>query len=333
LIRRVELEKAMRMFPLATTIVTLVWLSTQMCGAAAPSSPAALKTFLEREGYGGSPLQRRLGNHLFVTTLMNGRRTALMIDTGSPQTLIDRGTIHSLGVPVRGTRLPVGGVWGWKPEHYGVSKLATLTMGNCTFTNVPITVADESHINKVRGPHLDGLFGAHEMSKFGMVIDCTRQMIYVNPRGPSEATTQKLAEFLAGRGFTRIPMRFDERQHLAIDATLNGHPTRLIVDTGASTTLLASSVAHSCGVSLSPLNIRIHDTTAGTVPINIGHIQQLTLGSLRIPNAEVVVAQIAKEVGAGLLGEEYLSWNFGIVDVGGMNLYLRPPESASAKKR
>ncbi len=146
-------------------------------------------------------------------------------------------------------------------------------------------------------------------------------------------TTQKLAEFLAGRGFTRIPMRFDEQHHLAIDAALNGHPTSLIVDTGASTTLLASSVAHTCAVLLSPLNITIRDTTAGIVPINIGHVQQLTLGNLQIPNAEVVVANIAKEVGAGLLGEEYLSWNFAIVDMGGMNLFLRPPESAPRKNR
>ena len=315
----------MKKFPLGLVVAAIVCFST-LSSRAAGSAPAALKTFLEREGFGGSPLQRRLGNHLFVTTIMNGRRTALMIDTGSPRTLIDRGTIHSLGLAVQGTKVPVGGVWGWKPEHYGVSKLTTLTMGNCTFTNVPITVADESHINKVRGPHLDGLFGAHEMAKFGMVIDCTRQMIYVNPQGPSAATTQKLAEFLAGRGFTRIPMRFDEQHHLAIDAAINGHPVRLVVDTGASTTLLASSAAHSSAVLLSPLNIKIRDTTAGIVPINIGHIRELMLGNLQIPNAEVVIGNIAKEVGAGLLGEEYLSWNFAIVDVGGMNLFLRPPE-------
>jgi hypothetical protein len=42
---------------------------------------------------------------------------------------------------------------------------------------------------------------------------------------------------------------------------------------------------------------------------------------------------VAKMVGAGLLGEEYLSWNFAVVDLGGMNLYLRPPESGPAKKR
>ena len=323
----------MKNLSLRLGVAALICCSTLISHAAESAPPAALKTFLEHEGFGGAPLQRRLGNHLFVTTLMNGRRTALMIDTGSPRTLIDRGTIHSLGLAVQNTKVPVGGIWGWKPEHYGVSKLATLMMGNCTFANVPITVADESQINKVRGPHLDGLFGAHEMSKFGMVIDCTRQMIYVNPNGPSPATTLKLTEFLTGRGFIQIPMHFDEQHHLAIAAALNGHPTHLIVDTGASTTILASSVAYAAAVSLSPLNIKIRDTTAGIIPINIGHVQQLTLGNLQIPNAEVVVANIAKEAGAGLLGEEYLSWNFAVVDVGGMNLYLRPPESAPRKNR
>ena len=312
--------------------VSIIACSAIPTSPAAGPAPAALKTFLEHEGYGGSPLQRRFGNHLFANTIINGRKTALMIDSGCPITLLDRASAQKLGLQVQETRKYIGGVTG-HAERYGISKLSTLAMGNCTFANVPVEVANESQINLIARPHLDGLFGAHEMSKFGMVIDCARQMIYVNPKGSSPATTQKLAEFLASRGFTRIPMRFDEQHHLAIDAALNGHPTPLIVDTGASTTLLASSVAHACAVSLSPLRITIRDTTAGIVPINIGHVQQLTLGNLQIPNAEVVVANIAKEVGAGLLGEEYLSWNFGVVDVGGMNLFLRPPESGPRKNR
>ncbi len=126
-------------------------------------------------------------------------------------------------------------------------------------------------------------------------------------------------------------MRFDERQHLTIDAALNGHRIQLIVDTGASTTLLATGTARASGVALSPPH-RVHDSGVGVVPLNIGHARQLALGSFEVPSAEVVVANIAKEVGAGLLGEEYLSWNFGIVDVGGLSLYLRPPESRAVKK-
>jgi predicted aspartyl protease len=313
----------MKKAPLGLAVTALFCFSTLISRAAGPA-PTALKTFLEREGLGGSPLQRRFGNHLFATTLINGRKTALMIDSGCPITLLDRESAQKLGIRVEETKKYIGGVTG-EAERYGISKLATLAMGNCTFANVPVEVANESQINLIARPHLDGLFGAHEMAKFGMIIDCARQMIYVNPKGPSPATTQKLAQFLAGRGFTRIPMRFNHDQHLEIDAGINGHPIRLIVDTGAAMTLLSAPIASAAGTSMSSA------FSAGGE--GIGHVQQLALGNLVVNNAEVSVANVAKMVGAGLLGEEYLSWNFAIVDVGGMNLFLRPPESAPRKNR
>jgi len=315
----------MRKFPLALTISAILWLSAQVSRSAAASAPGALKTFLEHEGYGGSPLQRRFGNHLFANTVIDGRRTALMIDSGCPITLIDRTSARKLGLQVQETRRYIGGVTG-VAERYGVSKLATLAMGNCTFTNVPVEVANENQINVIARPHLDGLFGAHEMSKFGMIVDCTRQMLYVNPKGPSASTSQKLAQFLVGRGFTRIPMRFNSDEHLEIEAAVNGHPVRLIVDTGSGMTLLSASVATAAGTSLAS-----NMSFGGE---GIGYVKQLTLGTnLTVNNAEVAVGNVAKMVGAGLLGEEYLSWNFGIIDVGGMNLYLRPVEPKPGKKR
>lgn len=281
------------------------------------SEPAALKTFLEHQGFGGSPLQRRFGNHLFVITMMNGRRTALVIDTGCPFTLIDRDSARKIGLGIRETKSYIVGVTG-TGKRVGVSKLATLAMGNCTFTNVPVQVADEAQINLLARPHLDGLFGAHEMAKFGMIVDCTRQMLYINPKGPSGANSQKLAQFLGARGFTRLPMRFNPDHHLEVDAAINGHPVRLTVDTGAFATILSAPAASASGASLSP---RLSSGGEG-----IGSVHQLALGNLVVNNAEVVVAKVEKFVGAGLLGEEYLSWNFAVIDVGGMNLYLRPPD-------
>jgi predicted aspartyl protease len=312
----------MRRSPLGSAIAVIACVAPLVCQAAG-SQPAALKTFLEREGFGGSPLQRRFGNHLFVNTVMNGRRTALIIDTGCPYTLIDRASAPRIGLGIKETKSYVVGVTG-TGERFGVSKLTTLAMGNCTFMSVPVQVADEAQINLIAGRHLDGLFGAHEMAKFGMIVDCTRQMLYVNPKGPSAATTMKLAQFLAGRGFSRIPMHFNQDHHLEIDAAINGHPVRLTVDTGSFATLISAPTAAACGTSLSP---RLSAGGEG-----IGHVQQLALGNLVVNNAEVFVARVDKFVGAGLLGEEYLSWNFAVIDVGGMNLFLRPPESAPGKK-
>ncbi len=255
-----------------------------------------------------------------------------MIDTGCPYTLIDRASARRSGLKVEETTSYISGVSGTS-QRFGVSKAATLAMGNCTFTNVPVQVADENDINQISGPHLDGLFGAHEMAKFGVIVDCARQMLYVNPKGASAATAQKLAEFLTARGFARIPMRFNPQHHLEIDAAFNGHPTRLIVDTGAGTTLISSSAASASGTTLAPLTYAASDAANGIMPVKIGRIHQLALGNLIINNAEVTVGNAVKQVGGGLLGEEYLSWNFGIVDLDGMNLYLRPPESSAAKKR
>jgi len=50
----------MKKFLLVFAVAAIVCFSTLISRAAGPA-PAALKTFLEREGFGGSLLQRRLG--------------------------------------------------------------------------------------------------------------------------------------------------------------------------------------------------------------------------------------------------------------------------------
>src|SRR5437879_10898060 len=141
----------------------------------------------------------------------------------------------------------------------------SIAAGQCVVTHVPVGLADTSdmnadapgaaigtHISAVnRLPHLNGLLGAREMSEFGMIIDCARQMLYISPNGPSGSASQKLASFLSGRGFTRIPMRLNSGNHLEVSAVLNGHPARMIVDTGAAVTTVDKTMASQAGVTIS----------------------------------------------------------------------------------
>ena len=101
--------------------------------------------------------------------------------------------------------------------------------------------------------HLNGVLGAREMVKFGMIIDCTRQMLYINPNGASSAVSQSLASFLAGRGFTRVPMRLNANAHFDVEGALNGHATRFLVDTGSATTLIDTQVAVKSGTGVTAL--------------------------------------------------------------------------------
>jgi hypothetical protein len=43
-------------------------------------------------------------------------------------------------------------------------------------------------------------------------------------------------------------------------------------------------------------------------------------------SGDILLSKSAAESNAGVLGQEYLSSNFAVVDVGGRALYLRHPE-------
>src|ERR1043166_2240065 len=310
-----------------------------------------LTSALSKQGLAGAKLQRRYGNHLFVSVAINNRPGALMIDTGSPSTLIDRNSVNTFGLTVEKTDATVGGLFGRTWEREGVSKVKSIAMGNCVVTNVPVAIADLSGMNPERSAaatgshisdskamaHLNGVLGTREMVKFGMIVDCTRQMLYINPNGASSTVSQSLANFLVTRGFTQIPMRLNANDHFDVEGALNGHATRFVVDTGSANTLIDTQVAVKSGTGMTALTGYGAGGAGG--PVEGGNrtgVKELAIGNFKLANAEVVVAHVSGDVllsksatdsNAGVLGQDYLSTNFAVIDMGGKAIYLRRPES------
>ena len=310
-----------------------------------------LAGLLSKQGLAGAKLERRFGNHLFIPVSINNRRATLMIDTGSPNTVIDVNSVNTFGLSVEKTDSNVGGLFGRSWERFGSSKVKSIATGNCIVTNVPVAIADFSTFNRDRsGPatgshiadskplaHINGILGTNEMVKFGMILDCTRQMLYVNPNGRSPGVSHSLTGFLAARGFTQIPMRLNANHHFDVDGALNGHSTRFIVDTGSANTLIDKQVAVRSGTGVTAL-VGVGAGGAGGLAEGVDRtgVKELAIGNFKITNAEVVVAHVsgdillsqsASESNAGVLGQEYLSSNFAVIDMGGMALYLRHPDS------
>jgi predicted aspartyl protease len=315
----------------AALLPTLAW-SVENAG---PAAGGRLREFFAANGFCGSQLERRLGNHLFVPTNINSRRTALLVDTGAPITLIDRNSVGTLGLTVTNTNVHYGGLFGKRWERFGVSKVNSISMGNCTITNVPVALADESEMNRQGNlPHIDGLFGAREMVKFSVVIDCARQMLYISLAGQNAAVSQQLATVLGGRGFTRVPLRFTGNHHFDVPASINGHAVRLMIDTGASTSILAKQIAVQDGVTPGSFGAFRVTADAGEgrhVSISSGVVKELQIGNFKIHNADVALGPISSALegnnaagpNAGILGADQLSLNFAVIDIGGMALYLR----------
>jgi predicted aspartyl protease len=310
----------------------------------------SLVSFLGQQGLAGAKLERRFGNHLFLPVSINTHRAALMIDTGSPATLLDKNSVTTFGLKTQNTTINVAGVFGKRWERYALSMANSIAMGNCVLTNVPVALADESsmnvdvnstqtgsHIPTVsRLPHINGLLGAREMRKFGMIVDCTRQMLYINPSGANANVSQKLAAFLGERGFTRVPLRLNSSDHFDVAGALNGHATRFIVDTGASTTLIDQKTAVHSDIGVAATSFLTKAGEGRLEPLGTATVKELAIGDFTIPKAEILVVNVsrdvlhsqqAEETNAGLLGAEHLAFNFAVIDVGGMAIYLRHADS------
>ncbi|MBI3147336.1 MAG: clan AA aspartic protease [Betaproteobacteria bacterium] len=65
----------------------------------------------------------------------------------------------------------------------------------------------------------------------------------------------ELIELMATRGYMRLPLRRSVLGHLHTDGTLNGRPVEVLVDTGASATVVSLSLVQEIGLGVQRLNI------------------------------------------------------------------------------
>jgi predicted aspartyl protease len=325
-------------------------------GAIANLCGASLGGLLASHGYAEARLQRRFGNHLFLSTAVNGRRGALLLDTSAPRSVIHRASAATFGIALSSELTRRSGVFGEAVNEFGRGSLSTLRIGDRMLTDIPVVIADQAArvdppeflpITKLKPNakrkdlHLyaridpvDGLLGSDILRQSAAIVDCGHQIMYLAPRQQSGATAA-LAEFLADRGFARVPMRITREGEYEVVATINGHPTRLIVDTGSSFTLLGRQVAAAAGVFFAP--IRFAYVTGGNhlEPLSGGTVKQLAIGSFQMENTGVNIANISgavlhsgveNEANSGLLGIDQLSMNFAVIDFGSSTLYLRHPD-------
>ncbi|KQM17533.1 retropepsin-like aspartic protease family protein [Novosphingobium sp. Leaf2] len=90
-------------------------------------------------------------------------------------------------------------------------------------------------------------------------------------------------------GETRVPM--DSDGHFWIRATMNGVPSRFLVDTGATLTAVSPAAAQAAQLRANALNRSVLMKTAnGTVEAQLATIDELRMGSVVARGIDAVVA-------------------------------------------
>ncbi len=145
-------------------------------------------------------------------------------------------------------------------------------------------------------------------------------------------------------GYVALPLA-DTLTHLAvIRATIDGHPTSLIVDTGAAATTLdrrlykgVLTASADPGASILPAGLpkttRVNNVTAA-----VGQIQNLRAGAMRFGNGPVLVMDLSGMFGdynnshnrgaiGGLIGEDVLTTYGAIIDWRRRGIYFNTDAS------
>ena len=101
---------------------------------------------------------------------------------------------------------------------------------------------------------------------------------------------------------TRIPMAIDG--HFWVNARLNGHDVKFLVDSGATTTTIDRETAKEAGVAISSRRDLFVRTGNGVIRVASGRADELTIGGITRRN---VGLEIADNDDLNVLGMNYLS--------------------------
>jgi hypothetical protein len=295
-----------------------VWLLIWPWVAEARSSDTdGLDRILVGKGFRTVAMERMRAD-VFVRVKINGRSAALVIDTGSPVTALDRKNVGGYAVKEDETLLGLNSPMGHSREHVGCG-FPNIELANVVLSKEKVAVVDLSAMNSGTHIYALGVLGLDSMRKLGAIIDCGHSTLYVHQQGGTFQSQSKLDDFLTSRGFTPVPMELNFDYLPEVNCRINSVASKLIVETAAFTTILEKKVGQRAGLRLADTGYTGEAVGNMRAPMSSGIAREFSVGRFQTHNQKLS----AENANFGVLGIDYLRAHDAVIDCGGMNLFLR----------
>jgi len=144
-----------------------------------------------------------------------------------------------------------------------------------------------------------------------------------------------LGEYLADQKFRRVALSRTGIGHFEVAGTLNGHPVRILIDTGAASTVASLARVRELGLPVEPL--ARCGAGAGGANLQVFRVDgaELRLGAV-VPRLGALLAMDLTHVNAALaqkgvapvdviLGVDVFDAHVAVIDYGSASLFLREP--------
>ncbi len=294
-------------------------------GSSVPSLP----------GYEGVPVYYNSLNRMLLDASVNGHRARFIVDTGANISVLEVRRARALGVSAVGSNSPYGEFATLNGrEHCRIGYIQSLRAASMDFGGGPMALFSQANAGPetgsllpLRGENEDGFFGADILTRYKAVINCFTGTIFFKTNSSAHP---QLAQFAASQHFVRVPLRDEGSRVFTVPASVNGHPCRLVVDTGAFVTVLDLHRAKEFGLSFGGTFVNGNFTDGVQRQIGLSQVANLMIGHYHLPAQKLAAEELpsfAIESGgshaAGILGMEFLRAGRAIIDFDSMSLFLK----------
>jgi len=244
-----------------------------------------------------------------MSARINGQRANLLVDTGSSQVILNAAAAASFGI---------------KPSQ-GSLRYIRFTQIN-GFGGTLVTLRESRH-SDTGGTPVDGVLGLDVLTRHKAVINCRTKLIFFKV---DQSRQMDLSSVASEEKFTRIPLRKERNGALTVPCSIRGQPARLFVDTGAFLTIFHEAFLKSVGIPMEATRISAHFAPGASRKISAGQINDLKIGNFKTPPAKFGVTALPNFTlrqgnarVSGILGMDTLYDRYAIIDLDGMNLFLK----------
>jgi predicted aspartyl protease len=277
-------------------------------------------------GYKAVPVHYGPLNKMIMSVQINGQRANLLVDTGSNEIILDADAAESFGVrpSQRGWRYigftEIGG------QLLPIGFVQTLTAGAMNFGSSPVVLRNAIRAGTGNG-RVDGVLGLQVLRRHKAVINCRTRLVFFKLDRTRRTDFSAVA---SSEKFTKLPLHREDSGALTVPCSIRGESFRLLVDTGAFVTTFDQALFKSLGIASEPTRISARFPSGATEHISAGRINDLKIGDFKVPPEKFGVAALpdfALRQGAtrisGILGMDTLYICHAIIDLDGMNLFLK----------
>jgi Aspartyl protease len=252
----------------------------------------------------------RAGNLILIKAKVDTVEGNFILDTGAPDLVLNM--TYFRHYPSRNTEGDEGGITGAVRGQQGTT-VEKFSLGPIGYYHVEADRIDLGHIENNKGIKILGLLGMQLFTRFEMIIDYEKQVIYLHLIGNKEATVYRSDLLKDGTAYHEFPIDLTDYK-IIVHTEMAGKKLLFLVDFGAESNVLDSRLSNKIFENVT-VTRRVLLSGSGTKKVEAlyGSLKNLKIGGRDLGELPVLITNLENMCSSynhcldGMLGFDFLS--------------------------